>query len=294
MTRLALEAVRRARPPRLYFAVDGARPEDEEEARLVGQVRELTDDLIDWDCELRTLFRDENRGCAQGVSEAISWFFDQEEAGIIVEDDCVPDPAFFRYCETLLELYRDDPQVMHISGNTRVKVEDPGTSYFFSRYPQVWGWATWRSSWQKFRMEYEDFDSVLSQVLGEFTTDEERKYWEPVLRDTFAGRRDSWAYRWAFTQWLEGGLSTYPTTNMVDNIGFGSESTHTGLLSETRWLQPPASDPGELRHPASVVLRSDLDLKVFDLAYAKQTFPTRLFRIARSITHRRFRPAKTP
>lgn len=293
MTRQALEAICRARPPRLYFAVDGARAGNDEEARLVGQVRELTDGLIDWECELRTLFREENRGCARGVSEAITWFFEQEEAGIIVEDDCVPEPAFFDYCEDLLERFEDDPRVMHISGNTRVLIEDPGTSYFFSRYPQVWGWATWKSSWQKFRMQYEDFEAVLDQVLDGFSTDAERAYWDPVLRDTFAGRRDSWAYRWAFAQWLEGGLSAYPTTNMVDNIGFGTESTHTGLLSETRWLQPPASNPGDLRHPEVIEPLEDLDLKVFDLAYAKRGLPTRLYRIARSITLNRFGQAKT-
>lgn len=293
MTRSALKAIREVRPARLYFAVDGARSGEEEEARLVEEVRALAEELVDWDCDLKTFFREENQGCARGVSEAISWFFEQEEAGIIVEDDCVPDPAFFGYCDTLLDLYRDDQRIMHISGNTRVPIEDPGTSYFFSRYPQVWGWATWRDAWQKFRMEYDDFESVLGQVLAAFSTDAERVYWEPVLKDTFEGRRDSWAYRWAFAQWLEGGLSTYPTTNMVDNIGFGSESTHTGLFSETRWLQPPARNPGELRHPTDMTPREDLDLKIFDRAYAKQNLPTRLYRIARSITHNGFRRAKT-
>ncbi len=293
LARQAIQAIRRVRPSRLYFAVDGPRPDDREEARVVNRVRALATEIIDWDCEVRTLFRDENRGCALGVSEAISWFFDQERTGVILEEDCIPDPAFFNYARELLERYADDPRIMHISGNTRVRIEESATSYFFSGYPQVWGWATWRDAWRKFQMQHDDFESKLTRVLNRFDTDQERAYWEPVLRDTFSGKRDSWAYRWAFTQWLEDGLSTYPTSNMVENIGFGSDATHTGLFSETRWLQPAATDPGDLRHPESVTRRADLDQEVFDRAYSKHPLPTRLFRIARSATLSRFGHSQT-
>lgn len=274
-TRRVIEAIRRVRPPRVYFAVDGPRPGSPREAELVAEVRALVDSCFDWDCQVETFFREENRGCALGVSEAISFFFRHEEAGVILEDDCVPEPDFFRYCEVLLDRYRDDPRMMHISGNSRVRIEDPGSSYFLSRYPQVWGWASWRDAWNHFEFAPAEPDRELEVVLNRFADERERKYWEKILRRTFEGKIDSWAYRWAFAIWLADGVSAYPVQNLVRNVGFGSDSTHTGPLSASRWSMPEASPLNELRHPDPPTLRKDLDLMVFERAYAKAPLPIR-------------------
>lgn len=286
-TRRVLESIGRVKPPRLYFAVDGARPGNPKEAERVREVQALAESCVDWDCEVKTFFREENRGCARGVSEAISFFFENEEAGVILEDDCVAEPDFFRYCEELLDRYRDDPRMMHISGSSRVEIEDPGSSYFLSRYAQVWGWATWRDAWSNFTLE-RDLSQELDEVLGRFPTERERRYWEPILRRTFAGGIDSWAYRWSYAIWQADGISAYPTSNMVQNIGFGSDSTHTRAWSTSRWSMPEPVPLGEIRHPSPAVLREDLDTLVYDRAYAKSPLPIRAMRAAANLVRNRF------
>lgn len=138
-TRRVFEAIRRAAPRRLFIACDGPRPERPEEAPLVSQVRGIVAE-VDWECEVATLFREENLGCRNAMSSAISWFFSEVEEGIILEDDCLPDPTFFRYCRELLERYRDDERVMNISGvNSLLRGAELGDNYYFSRYPHIWG-----------------------------------------------------------------------------------------------------------------------------------------------------------
>lgn len=281
-TARVIDAIREVRPPRIYFAVDGPVPGRADAADDVRAVQELVSEF-DWGCTVRTLFRDENLGCARGVSGAISWFFENEEAGVILEDDCVPEAAFFRYCGEALEKYREDPRVMHVSGHANFHLEDPDASYFMSRYAQVWGWATWRHAWDAFAMDL-DGSVEIEDVLSQFPTERERKYWQPVMERTFGGRIDSWAYRWAFAIWRSGGVSLYPTTNMVENIRFDFKSTHTRPWSSSRWSSPASTSPGELTSPTTTSVDEEQDTVVFDHAYAKPALPVRVWRAARSIT----------
>lgn len=148
-TQLVFEAIQKVKPPRLYIASDGARIDKLSEDSLVGDVRNYVINNIDWDCEVKTLFREENLGCKLAVSGAISWFFQNEGHGIILEDDCLPDHSFFRFCEEMLLKYSDDERIGMISGDNfqfgGSQVED---SYYFSRYPHIWGWATWKRAWK--------------------------------------------------------------------------------------------------------------------------------------------------
>ncbi|MEO8165112.1 MAG: glycosyltransferase family 2 protein, partial [Betaproteobacteria bacterium] len=152
-TTRVLESLRAAKPARVFFAVDGPRPDAVEDASRVDKVQSLVS-LIDWDCEVQTLFRSNNLGCKLGVSSAISWFFQQVDAGIILEDDCIAHPSFFPYVRELLGRYAVDERLLMISGNNfQADRRKPADSYYFSRYAHIWGWATWRRAWQHYDHE---------------------------------------------------------------------------------------------------------------------------------------------
>ena len=204
------EAIRQARPSRLYLAGDGPRPERRGEVLKCEAVRRHVTGKIDWPCEVRTFFKDSNAGPRIAIGEAITWFFENEEMGIVLEEDCLPGPEFFPYCEELLEKYRDDERVMHISGTCQLPDLDREDSYFFSRYPRTWGWATWKRAWSGYSLEIDDLESDLRQIKHHFTAPDERNYWERILRRYDAGKIETWDHPWALTIWKRDGLSLYP------------------------------------------------------------------------------------
>jgi hypothetical protein len=193
VTAKVIEAIRAARPSRLFFAVDGPREGREAEREKVMQVRRLAQ-RVDWDCELRTLFREANLGCKVSVSQAITWFFEQVEDGIILEDDCVAHPSFFPFAADLLDRYRDDERVVMISGdNFQLGRRRTVYDYYFSRYTHIWGWATWRRAWKlydhgmRYWPELRDGGWLLD-LLG---TREAAEYWQAIFDDTYHERNTS-------------------------------------------------------------------------------------------------------
>ncbi|MCP5459188.1 MAG: nucleotide-diphospho-sugar transferase [Gammaproteobacteria bacterium] len=229
-TTRVFEAIRRARPSKLYVAADGPRSDRQGEPERCAEVRRIATS-IDWPCDVKTLFRDNNLGCRKAVSEAIDWFFQHEPEGIILEDDCIPDPSFFRYAHELLARYRNDERIMviaaqHFHGDTHI----PQHSYFFSRYNHCWGWASWRRAWQCYDHEMSlwpdlrDTDWLLGVGNGSQLF---KRYWTDIFDRAHAGLIDSWAYRWTFSCWAQNGLTVLPAKNLVTNIGFGIDATHT-------------------------------------------------------------------
>lgn len=230
----SFEPIRAAKPPKLFVAADGPREGREDEADKCAVARRIVDQ-VDWPCEVHTLFRDENLGCRKAVSEAITWFFEHVEEGIILEDDCVADPTFFPFCEELLERYRDDERIMTISGdNYQPEGFDCGASYYFSKYPHCWGWATWRNRWKKYDDQMSDWPAYrLSQNLKELScSKQEARYWCRMFERCYEKELDSWATVWVLTCWSSGALTILPNVNLVNNIGDGVEATHTSSLLE--------------------------------------------------------------
>jgi hypothetical protein len=229
--RQVIDAIRSTAPSRLYVACDGPNPERPGEAEKVAATRAVIEHEINWPCQIERLYSDVNQGCRLGVSRAITWFFEQVEEGIILEDDCVPHPDFFPYCTALLERYRHDTRVWCISGNNFQNGQWRGDgSYYFSRYNHCWGWASWRRCWQHYDTDLSQWpalrDSGLLDTL--FEDPLERIYWSGVwqrLVDT--GEPDSWSYRWTFTCLANSGLTALPNRNLVNNVGFGEDATHT-------------------------------------------------------------------
>ena len=228
-TQLVFNEIRKAQPAQLFIAADGPRKDRPEDIENCRKVREIIRQ-VDWDCSVSTLFRDENLGCKRGVSSAIDWFFSHVDEGIILEDDCVPDPSFFPFCQELLERYRDDERIMVISGdNLQFGRRKSQYSYYFSRCFHLWGWATWKRAWDNYDIKMELWPKIketgrLKDILHDPNAE---KYWEIIFNDTYNNKNDTWDYQWVFSCWIQGGLSIVPNNNLISNIGFNCSATHT-------------------------------------------------------------------
>ena len=279
-TALVLERIRRARPPRLYVVADGPRPNRTGEAARCAEVRALVAQGVDWPCEVIRDYAAANLGCARRVSTGLDAVFARETEAIILEDDCVPDPSFFPFCAELLERYRDVPRVAQISG---CSFQDPGAagpaSYYFSRYPHCWGWATWRRAWRLYDHAMRAWSQPGSRewLAGRVPDPAERRTWAHSFAATARGRIDSWAYRWTFALWQQDCLSVSPYRNLVSNIGFGSGATNT-RESDPLAALPVSPMPFPLVHPASLAPDVAADDRTSRRVYRRPSFMTRLQR----------------
>jgi FkbM family methyltransferase len=230
--------------------------------KLCAEARRIAT-TVDWRCEVRTLFRESNLGCRVGVSTAIDWFFSQETEGIILEDDCLPDPSFFQYASELLEKYRPDPRVMAIGAQHYPgQSYRPDFSYYFSRYSLCWGWATWRRAWLQYEGNMDLWPTLRStdwllDIGGGSRTF--RRYWTKIFDRVHANEIDSWAYRWTFSCWRQQGLTALPTHNLVRNIGFDTNATHTSNAKDPLASLPLETMRSPLNHPSGVVRDSRAD-----------------------------------
>jgi hypothetical protein len=233
-TKQVFEAIKQVKPLRLYVASDGPRANREGETELVALVRQIAT-AVDWPCEVKTLFRQENLGCKKAVSGGIDWFFENEEQGIILEDDCLPHQDFFNFCETLLNRYASDERVWVVTGDNFQDGQLRGeASYYFSRYNHVWGWASWRRAWSKRDMEIKFWPEwKKSPEWRTWLPDKlERNFWLQIFDQMYRNEIDTWDYPWIASIWFHGGLTATPNVNLVTNIGFGSNATHTTGVSK--------------------------------------------------------------
>ena len=225
-TQQVFDAIRTQKPRCLYVAADGPRANVSGEKEKCQAARDIVQQ-IDWDCELKTLFREENLGCGRAVSSAISWFFDNVEEGIILEDDCLPNKEFFYFCEKLLERYRYDDEVMSIGGSNFLRGNRRGeSSYYFSSHFHVWGWASWRRAWVKYDYEAESMtEERLQPILDrKFISYGEKRIYINMFNEMKIRRVDTWDYQWFFTHLFSDGLTIIPNANLVTNIG--PDGTH--------------------------------------------------------------------
>lgn len=263
-TQKVFEAIRQARPPRLYIASDGARPAKDGEYDIVDKTRKMVLENIDWDCEVKTLFRDKNLGCGKAVSGAITWFFEQEKDGIILEDDCLPNQSFFTFCEELLDYYSDNKNIWHISGDQFIPNFDNGASYYFAKVEHCWGWATWADRWKHFDYNLINFDE---KYISNFSSNRNvKKYWLKILKEQKIkignGEFDIWDYQWAFEIVKHKSYCINPSVNLISNIGFGSGSTHTDD-EKHRYSNMPIHEIKNIVHPSNI----EYDQKAVDYIY---------------------------
>jgi hypothetical protein len=260
-TAKVFETIRQAKPPKLFVIADGPRLHVPGEAEQCAATRAIID-RVDWDCEVFTNYSETNLGCGKRLSSGLDWVFDNVEEAIILEDDCLPDPSFFRFCEELLDKYRDDCRIFSISGqNVQFGRQRTEYSYYFSRYNHSWGWATWKRAWQYF-----DFDmklwpeaqakEVLNDILPDAAT---ARFWTNVFQSTYLEHRNIWDYQWTFTCWIQGASCILSNTNLISNIGFGEGSTNTPNINSKYSNIPSIEMQFPLKHPPFLIRDAKAD-----------------------------------
>ncbi len=270
-TARVLSAIEAAKPRRLFVVGDGPRPGDERDQELVGETRALIG-RIDSEVEVLTCYSDTNLGCGRRIATGLDWVFANTEEAIILEDDCVPDPTFFRFCEELLHRYRDDERVQMVSGCNVLppRVADP-YSYYFSRCYHIWGWATWARAWQHYDFEMKAWPELrdtswLRRHLGSAQAARVARF---LFDQTYADEVGQWDFQWVLAGWRRAAVSVTPRVNLVTNIGFGEGATHLQDPDHPRanLVTEPMSFP--LHHPPSVAVHEEADRAEWELVAAR-------------------------
>ncbi|HEX4373695.1 MAG TPA: hypothetical protein VHZ50_10365 [Puia sp.] len=274
-TQRVFDAIKETKPAYLYVAADGPRPGNSADKERCQKVKQIITEGIDWDCEVKTRFQEENLGCGKGVSSAITWFFENVEQGIILEDDCLPDKSFFGFCSELLEKYKDDARVSHISGFNYMSAGNGianANSYFFSIHAPIWGWASWRRAWKDydFYMASWELESSKKQIKKRFSF-----YQMLSIGNAFEAmynqKIDTWDFQWWYLCILTNTVGIVPNVNLIQNIGFNNDATHTnesdGEISALR--------PGEmlfpLVHPPQIKINGKYDKLMFNRFHKQKT-----------------------
>lgn len=266
LTARVFAEIAKARPPRLLVVADGPRSEQERDAcRAARRVVEA----VNWPCEVLTDYSDVNLGCKRRVSSGLDWVFRNVEEAIILEDDCLPHPSFFGFAEAMLERYRTDGRILHIGGSCFAERRTK-YSYRFSCYPAIWGWATWRRAWALYDVSMSQWPAFrdAGRLAGAVNDPRESDAWKPLFDDMHAGRIDTWDHAWVFACVSNGALSIVPSVNLVSNIGFRNDATHTKPHPDLKRISERRSyDAGRLRHPPLVEVDRDADRKTFELFF---------------------------
>ena len=266
--------IKKSNVSKLYISSDGPRENKPEENEIIEEIRSYILGNIDWECEIFTRFNNTNLGCKTAVSNAINWFFDNEEMGIVLEDDCLPSQSFFPYCEQLLRHYKDDERVFLISGyNKQQKWKHDQQDYFFSNLGGIWGWASWRRAWKFYDVDANDLDEFIYQ--DGFTNSLGIELGKLKQDMIYTGLRqnllDSWALQWGYARHKNNGLTCIPSISQIQNIGFGEDATHTIGEDEAYVLHFEIEMP--MKENTFVVPDLEYDSMVFERpSYVKRLF----------------------
>lgn len=266
-TKQVLAKIRAVKPKNLYIAADGPRPGKEGEDDLCKETKRSVLEGIDWDCEVKTLFRKENKGCGLAVSEAITWFFENVEEGIILEDDCLPSLSFFYYSEYCLNRYRNNFTIMHIGGNNFIDAKRGNNTYFYSAFNHVWGWATWRRAWNFYKYDLKKINmEEIHRTVNYYFPLPLSEQWLSFYKSLLVNEIDTWDYQWTFCIWLNRGLSIYPNVNLVSNIGFGPGATHT-IDATNKFSNLPCYEIERISSPDSSERNKKADIRTSDIVF---------------------------
>ena len=277
--RQVLTEIRKQQPAQLFVCQDGAREGNQLDAERAQEVRHVINELVDWPCELHTLYQEKNLGCGPGPAAGITWFFEHVEMGIIMEDDAVPHPDFFEYASTLLEKYKDDESVRAIgSMNVDTQKWGDGSYYFSMMNRNLCAWATWRRAWQVFDLRLMGITKCrMQRALRKYgCTAIEREYWcdrlAEIQKDCCGGA--SWDMQFFMSIWLTGGKGIIPNVNISSNIGTVGEATHQ-MAAGNIIDNVPTHPILPLIHPSTTNIQGEAD-RQFHYRYfepGKQNWP---------------------
>ena len=256
LTSKVFDIISQVSPAKLYIVADG--PLRKVDISLCQQTRNIVSQ-VDWPCQVKRIYSQSNLGLRKRVITGLNQIFQNEETAIILEDDCIPDLSYFRYCEELLDKYANDTRILSIAGFNNYPSNHKEDSYYFSRYVESWGWATWKRAWELYSDDMADWPNLrttdwLYTVTGSFW---ESIYWKYIFDLTYKGKYNSWAYRWMYTAFQNKMVTIIPKTNLISNIGFGNSATNTKIsvkLPKTNSIRFP------LKHPKEVTINEPLDM----------------------------------
>lgn len=272
-TKKVFKSIKYYQPNKLYIASDGAREKVFEESKKVLNIRNYLLSNIDWPCEIKTLFREKNLGCKYAVSGALNWFFKNEEQGIILEDDCLPNKSFFKFCDELLEKYKKNDRIAMISGNHLNTHKIGNADYYFKKIPHIWGWASWRRAWLKYDIDMIEYPSFKknSSINKIFKNQKIQKYWINIFDQVYKGKINTWDYQLAYTVFKNNQLCINPNKNLVSNIGFDDLSTHTSIYHKEISNLKLENLNFPLKHPRKILYHEYNDgyANTFNLKYYK-------------------------
>jgi hypothetical protein len=297
-TQQSFTVLREQSPSHLFVIADGPRPGHPTDAKRCAEVRAIVEH-VDWPCVVHRNYAETNLGLKRRVSSGLDWVFSQVERAIVLEDDCVAHPDFFTFCDTLLERYADDERIWVITGNNFQNGRRRGeAAYYFSKYNHCWGWASWRRAWQHYRGDLSFWPNW--KMSGDWIVKTpdllERCYWGKIFDRVCAGQIDTWDYQWTATAWYHSGLTATPNVNLVTNIGFGLDATHT-VSEKSDLANLPVNSLGPIIHPTNITQDIEADRYVFDYVFGGKNlrWPRFLLRLPRRVvdgSYRRFRSRK--
>jgi len=281
-TARVLTEIAKFKPAKLLVVADGPRSDHLEDPEKCQSTRAIIERLVDWDCEVLTNYSDINLGCKKRVSSGLDWVFANVEEAIILEDDCLPHPTFFRFCQEMLERYRDDTRIMQICGfNALYEKQSLPYSYYFSKFGPIWGWASWRRAWQYYDVDMKLWPLVKKEKAYCYFCDGRREIsWRlDIFEKVYRGEIDTWDYQWAFAKHMHSGLSLIPHGNLIVNIGFGADSTHTANPDNPLASVKYAAMELPLKHPPYICRNKPLDRQYLQhLVFAQTGFLKRFKR----------------
>jgi hypothetical protein len=288
-TAKVIEALRLVRPKQLFVIADGPRLEQPDEIDRCKATRAVIDQ-VDWDCDIHKNYADVNMGLKHRVSTGLDWVFNTVEEAIILEDDCLPDPTFFRFCGELLEKYRNDERIMMIGGTNVLREWKSTTqSYCFSYFNSCWGWASWRRAWQHYDIEMKLWQDpeVRKKIEMLLANDKHYRSCENMFNRVYNDEINSWALRWFFARLANAGVSITPSVNLISNIGFNKEATHHKSNADRLASLPLSSMGFPLKAPAEVIVDRDYENLRFEKTWGRgKTLRDRLRRMKNIIVHR--------
>ncbi len=289
VTQQVFSRIRDAKPGKLFLVQDGPRasvPEDKDKCIAVRKIL----DGVDWECEVHRIFSEENLGCEIRVASGISEAFSKVDRAIILEDDCLPHSDFFKFCGVLLENFKDDERVMHVSGTCfpgdQERQRDSSETAYFSKYPFMWGWATWQRAWKHYDREMIVWRTPVLRdaILKAMDSDLEREQWTYRYNSLLNGQISTWDWQWQLSVWAQNGLTVAPRKNLITNIGFRDDATHT--KSEQSWQSVPCTNLPVVVVPQYMIRDLEADTNQFRNFMCARPEP-----VTRSPLHRRLATA---
>ncbi len=265
ITKKLLIKLKTFKPKKIYINIDGPRKNYKNDIVLIKKV-EHSLKIIDWKCKVLKKKNLTNYGCRKSVSQAINWFFQNENKGIILEDDCIPLESFFLFCEKMLSKYKKEKRIKVVSGSNFHKRKVFGNGdYYFSKYAHCWGWATWKRAWSEYEQSMDSWIKFRGTMKWKnfHHNKYENKYWTKIFNRVYRNQIDSWAYVWLFSVWKNQGITITPNTNLVENIGFGPDATTTIRYKNTNNFDNKSIKIKQIKDPKNLIINREADEIIF-------------------------------